>query len=179
MKTIKLSLLAILFITFSSCSKDDDNNSDLNTSMMLGEWNLESFNYEGTSEANFEGFDFSTSYSGVSENEDFTLTFNENNTFESNGKYDVRLTVEGITQLVPLETTTSTGDWSVNGNILTTSSLFTQVNGSPTQSESISEMRITEITENRMVLSFDQESKVNQSGLDYTVTLIGEYILIK
>ncbi len=179
MKTIKLSLLAILFIAFSSCSKDDDNNSDLNTSMMVGEWNLESFMYEGKSDANFEGIDLSTTYSGVSENEDFKLTFNENNTFTSVGTYDVKLTVEGITQLVSLGNNSSSGDWSVNGNILTTSSLFTQVNGSPAQSEAISEMRITEISENRLALTFDQESTINQSGLEYTVTLNGEYILTK
>lgn len=177
MKTIKLSLLAILFIAFSSCSKDDEPN--VNNPMMLGEWNLSSFNYQGTSDATYEGMNLSTSYTGEAENVDFTLTFNDDNTFKAQGTYDVRLVMEGFTQVVSMDNTASTGDWSVNGNVLNTSTLFTQINGSPSQDSSVSELIIKELTANRMVLAFDQESVINQAGLDYTVSLNGEYVLTK
>lgn len=177
MKTIKLSLLAIIFIAFSSCSKDDE--PDTNTSMMLGEWNLSTFNYQGTSDATYEGMNLSTSYTGEAENVDFTLTFNDDNTFKAQGKYDVRLIVEGITQVVSMDNTASSGDWSVDGNVLNTSTLFTQINGSPSQGESASKLIIKELTANRMVLTFDQESEISQSGLDYTISLNGEYVLTK
>ncbi len=83
MKTIKLSLLAILFLAFSSCSKDDDTSSDLNSSMIVGEWNLSSLNYEGKTELNFEETNYTSTYTGVAENIAFTLTFTADNTFKS------------------------------------------------------------------------------------------------
>ena len=178
MKTIKLSLLAILFIFFSSCSKDDE--PDLNSSMMLGEWNLSSLNYEGKTELNYEGTNYTTTYSGVAENIDFTLTFNADNTFESKGSYDINLILEGFSQILPIEDFTSSGDWSIDGNVLKTTTLLADMSNSEfVPADSVGEIIIQEMTENRVVLIIDQVSIFEVSGFENTATLSGEYVLTR
>jgi len=180
MKTIKLALLTFLFITFSSCSKDSDNNSDLNSSMIVGEWNLSSLNYNGKTELNFNDTNYTTVFSGVAENIAYTLTFNANNTFKTEGGYDVNLTTDGFSQIYPIVGYTSSGDWSIEGNILKTSVGLAQLNeGELTASESVGEVIIQEITENRMVLIVDQVTKFNESGFENIATVSGEYILTR
>lgn len=180
MKTIKLSLLAILFIAFSSCSKDDDSSLDLNSSMIVGEWNLSSLNYAGKTEVIFQETNYSTTYSGVAENIDYTLTFNADNTFSSQGGYDVNLTTEGISQIIAINDFSSSGDWSIDGNILKTSTNFAQMNNSNmVDAESVGEIIIKEMTENRIVLTVDQVSNFNESGFENIATISGEYILTR
>lgn len=180
MKTIKLSLLAILFIAFSSCSKDDDSSSDLNSSMIVGEWNLSALNYSGKTEINFQETNYTTTYSGVAENIEYTLTFNADNTFSSQGGYDVNLTTEGISQIIAINDFTSSGDWSIDGNILKTSTNFAQMSNSDmAETESVGEVIIQEMTENRIVLTIDQVSKFNESGFENIATISGEYILTR
>ena len=180
MKTIKLSLLAIFFIAFSSCSKDDDNSSDLNSSMIVGVWNLSSLNYEGVTEVNFDGTNITSSFTGIGEDIDATLTFNADNTFKNQGSYKVNLTTEGFSQTVPIDDFSTSGDWSINGNILNTSTNLAQIsNGGFTPAETTSEVTIQEMTENRIVLIFEQISKFDASGFENISTISGEYVLTR
>lgn len=178
MKTIKLSLFALMFISLCSCSKDESPN--LNATMIVGEWNLSSFNYDGKTEMNYEDTNYTSNFSGVAENIDLTLTFNSNNTFQSKGSYDVNLTIEGYSQIYPVSGYTSSGNWSVDGNILkTTTNLAQMSEGEVGSGESVGDMIIQEITENRMVLTIDQVTKINESGFENIATISGEYVLTR
>ena len=178
MKTIKLSFLAVLFIALSSCSKDDEPNA--NSSTMLGEWNLNSMFYDGKTELIYDDSNFTTSYNGTAKNIDFTLTFNADNTFNAQGGYDVDLIIEGISQTVSIEDYMANGDWSIDGNKLITSTNFAQMsNGDVMPAESTGDLIIQELTDNRMVLRFEQISNFETSGFENIATISGEYILTR
>ncbi len=177
MKTIKFSLVTLLFISFLSCTEDDSPSTD--TSMVTGTWNIEAFDYSGTSSGNFEGIDMTINYSGVAENIDATLTFNQNNTFNFEGSYDVALTTEGFTQTVHMSNVSSTGSWEKEGDYLITTGAMGQVQGQGVPGPQESEMWISEISENRMELIIDQETMINQNGIDFTVKTNGRYLLTR
>lgn len=178
MKTIKFSLLAILFICLTACSTDDDS-PNVDTSMITGVWNLQEFNYSGETSGNFEGMDINTSFEGIAENIDATLSFNEDNTFNMAGSYDVRLTSEDITEVVPVNNASSSGTWKIEGDYIITSGAVGQVQGQGIAGPQEGRMRISEVSESRMVLIIDQESTTNQGGMDFTIKMDGRYVLTR
>ncbi|MDR5592041.1 lipocalin family protein [Christiangramia sp. SM2212] len=178
MKTIKFSLIAFLFISFVACSTDDDS-PNVDTSMITGVWNIEEFNYTGETSGNFEGMDINASFEGVAENIDATLSFNEDNTFIMAGSYDVRLSSEGITEVVPVNNASSSGTWKIEGDYIITSGAVGQVQGQGVAGPQEGRMRISEVTETRMVLIIDQESTTSQGGMDFTMKMDGIYVLTK
>ena len=54
----------------------------------LGTWNLEAFDFSGSTSGNFEIVDLSSDLSGEARNIDTALSFNEGNTFNFEGSYD-------------------------------------------------------------------------------------------
>lgn len=178
MKTIKFSMFALLCIFFISCSSDDEP-VNVDSSMVTGDWIIESFNYNGESSGTFEGIDLSTTYEGVGENIDAVLSFNDDNTFDFQGNYDVRLTAEGITEVVSMDDATSSGNWSLDGDYIVTSAAIGQVQNQAVQGPSESRMRISEVSENRMVLIIDQEDTMTQGGMEFNIKTGGRYVLIK
>lgn len=180
MKTIKLLLLSGIVISFMSCSDENESPSlSEEEKMLVGAWQIQSFNYSGTSTGNFSGMEVSSSYQGVAHDIDAVLTFRDNRTFGMQGSYNVTLTVEGFDFLVPIEDASSSGDWYVEGEYLYTSNALGQVNNQMVQSPEDGRMRIQESTENRMVLLIDQEEEISQNGVDYLVEVSGQYVLTK
>jgi len=177
MKTIKFSLFVIFLILLSACSSDDSPN--VNTAMVTGEWNMEAFDYSGETSGNFEGMDLNTSYSGVGENIDAILSFNADNTFDFSGSYDVRFTAEGFTEMVPVSNASSSGTWKIEGDYIVTSQTIGQVQGQGVQGPQEGRMRISEVSENRMILIIDQESTTSQNGMEFTISMDGKYVLTK
>ena len=175
MKTIKFSLLAFLCLFIASCSSDDTPNTD--SSMVTGTWNLEAFDYSGETTGNFDGMDISAAYQGLAKNIDATLSFNSDNTFDFQGDYDVELTTGGMTQVVPMEDVSSSGTWRIEGNNLITSGAVGQVQGEGVQGPQESIMRISEVSESRMVLLVDQEDKITEGGMEFTMVSSARYIL--
>ena len=178
MKTIKISLFTFLLILLSSCSSDNEN-SEVDRAMVVGTWNLEAFNYSGSTSGNFEGVDLSSDYSGEARNIDATLSFNEDNTFNFEGNYDVVLETEGMTQTVPMNNVSSTGNWRMEGDYIISSAAIGQVQGQGVQGPEEGRMRVSEVTANRMVLDIDQENNVNQNGMELNMTTIGRYVLTR
>ncbi len=175
MKNIKFSLLALLFIAVTSCSEDDAPSK--NNSMIVGDWKLEEFNYQGETSGTYQGMDLSSSYEGIGKNINATLSFNEDNTFDFQGDYEVDLSYEGMTQNYPMENVSSSGNWSVDGDYIITSSAIGQVQTQAVVGPQEGRMRISELTENRMVLIIDQESTMSQSGMDFMIRMGGKYVL--
>lgn len=178
MKTIKFSVVLLLFISLIACSTDDDS-PNIDSSMVTGEWNIEEFNYTGETSGNFEGMDISSSFEGIAENINATLSFNEDNTFNMAGSYDVRLSAEGITEIVPVNNASSSGTWRIEGDYIITSGAVGQVQGQGVAGPQEGRMRINEVSESRMVLIIDQESNVSQGGMEFTMKMDGKYVLTK
>ncbi|CAL66863.1 lipocalin family protein [Christiangramia forsetii] len=178
MKTIRFSVFALLFVFFTSCSSDDDA-PDVDTSMLTGEWNIEAFNYSGETTGNFEGIDISSNFDGIGENINATLSFNDDKTFNMAGSYDVRLSAEGLTEVVPIDNASSSGTWKIEGDYIITSQTIGQVQGQGVAGPQEGRMRISEVTQNRMVLIIDQESTTTQGGMEFTMKMDGKYVLTK
>ncbi len=129
MRTLKFLFATLLSFFIFSCSGDDNS---IDTANLSGEWELEAFNYEGTSSVSQNGQTYSSSYWGESSDIDAKVNFKDNNTLESEGSYLVTLTTnfEGGTteQILPIENFSGSGTFSVDGNTL---SLQSQVNSNP------------------------------------------------
>lgn len=89
MRTLKFLFATLLSFFIFSCSGDDNS---IDTANLSGEWELEAFNYEGTSSVSQNGQTYSSSYSGESSDIDAKVNFKDNNTWESEGSYLVTLT---------------------------------------------------------------------------------------
>ena len=181
MNKFKLILLGIFIISLSSCSDDGDSVSlSDEEKMLVGAWNFTSFEYTGTSTGFYEGMEISSTYQGIGQDMDAVLTFKDNKTFNFQGSYDVLLSVSGYEEmLIPVENASSSGDWYIKDDYLFTSDAIGQVDNQMIQSPENSRMRIQESTANRLVLIIDQESELNENGVEYLVKLSGQYILTK
>ena len=174
------TLKILHIISFVSCSDDSESITlSEEEKMLVGAWQIQSFNYTGTSTGMFGGMEMTSTYKGVAQNLDAVLSFNDNRTFNFQGSYDVKLTVETMDLMVPVQDASSSGDWYIQDNYLYTSDALGQVNNEMVQGPQDGRMRIQENTENRLVLKIDQESEVNQNGMEFLVKLSGEYILTK
>ena len=178
MKKFKFYMIAIAVILLASCSKDDDQPLNVEDSMILGEWNLEEFDYQGKTSGNVEGNEITTTYEGMARNINATLNFKEDNTFQGSGNYDIVLTLQGTTVTQPVNFDSS-GTWKLEGNSLIAEGLRGDTQEGPVAGASESIMEISEISDRHMVLIIDQEAKVTQDGIDYTVTQSGKYVLAK
>lgn len=121
MKLTKL-FIAILFIgTIFSCSNDEnEENNEGNTDNIVGEWTLESIDYDTTSTVS------GITTTGVGEAYDISggINFTENpNEFTSDAQYSIHLTATTLGQdstydIPNLQALDQTGVWSVDGSEL-------------------------------------------------------------
>ncbi|MCB7480507.1 lipocalin family protein [Christiangramia sediminis] len=179
MKTIKFSLLFLLFISLISCSEDESTPPNGNTSEMSGEWNLETIDYDGTTKMNASGTDFTFNFSGISTESNAVIEFNDNGTYSSQGAYTIALSMEGITYEVPIDMTSGSGNWSIEGDTMKFSEGFVTLSTGQELSSEPGEMIIDELTQNRMVLLFEQEDEINQNGFTNIVNVTGKYVLTR
>lgn len=183
MKIFRNSVLALLFIAFVSCSGDDDDAS-VQTSDLTGEWNLQEMDYSGTSTVNFGGTTASTSYSGELISGGALVTFNDDNTWTSGGSYTIRLTtnMEGMTDVqdVPVSDFSGSGTYSVNGNKITTTQEEYDLEEPFTISPmGIEEATISELTADRLVLTFDYAETTTMNGMEVEITMEGYQVLTR
>lgn len=175
MKTIKLCFLGILCISLISCSKEDEPKNDISGSLE-GTWNLAEFEYEGYSDTKLDGVDYHTTYSGIAENINASLTFHENGTFESEGEYDVILTGEGMTIPYRDLSYTSSGNYQVTGNRIDITNFEGDSNPGAYSVASEKEMIIVELTESRLVLDFTEDVTITEDDDEAFISTTGQYI---
>ena len=179
MKTLKFSLIALLFILSLSCSKDENNDSDLDELGMIGEWNLQNFEYDGTTKMTVGEVSYAIAYSGVTTESDVIIDFKEDGTYSAHGGYTVLLTMEYMEYEVPLEIDSSTGNWSIEGDKMFLSEGFVTLNTGEEMGTQPNEAIIDEVSANRMVLLFSHEETINESGYENLVNISGRYILTR
>lgn len=178
MKTIKIFVVAFLMLTFISCSKENEPSVD--NSEIVGKWKLEEYYYTGSSKGNFEGMDLESTYDITTENPEAYLELLSDNTFKSSGTLDYIMTMEfygeELSQNLRGVNFTGNGNWNIEGTMLTVSNQVGSVNSEYIQQAVINTLKIDELTNNRMVLSFNEETEVTYSGLKYSVKMEGKQI---
>lgn len=179
MKTLKFSLITLLLIFSFSCSKEEDSDSDVDKSGMIGEWNLQNFEYDGTTTMTFGETTYTMEYSGVTTESDVIINFKEDGSYSAHGGYTVLLTMEGMDYEVPLEMGSSTGDWSIEGDKMLLSEGFVTLSTGEEMASKPNEAIIDEISANRIVLLFSHEETINESGYENIVNISGRYILVR
>lgn len=179
MKTLKFSLLLLLFISFLSCSKDEDSDPDVDKSGMLGEWNLQNFEYDGTTKMTYAGTNYTMEYSGVTTKSDVIINFKDDGSYTAHGGYTVLFTMEGMDYEVPVEMEASTGNWSIEGDKMMLSEGLVTLSTGEAMASKPGEAIIDEISAKRMVLLFTHEEVLNESGIENMVNISGKYILTR
>lgn len=181
MKTIKFSLITVVCLLFVSCSEDDQ--PSVSNSQLVGKWKLEEYYYSGDSKANYQGMDMESSYEVNTENSNAYLEFLEDNTFKATGTIDYIMSMDymGVTMDETVEGVAfnNSGNWSINGDILNVSNQMATVNSQYMQQAAVNNLTIEELTDSRMVLSFDIAQEMSQAGLDYNVTMTGKQVYSK
>ncbi len=80
MRALKIMLFLTALVSFVSCSKEE-NDPELETEMLLGEWHLEEFNYSGTNVYSAGNETASVSYTGEAVEIDFETVFLKDGTY--------------------------------------------------------------------------------------------------
>ena len=166
------SLLLIGFLLSSiSCSKDDDNSDNKENTSLAGEWQMEEFQYNGTTTVKQGDMMDESSYIGTAKDIDVTMTFNESEkTWESSGNYVLELVtkVNGETQTStePYSNISGSGTFTVDGPTLKLG-YDNQAGGFE-----IDEATISILTENELLLEFEYSETSMVSG--YEVSLVVE-----
>lgn len=187
-KIFRSFLILCVAISFTTCSSDDDSsnddipndNSNDPTADLVGTWDLVALDYTGTSSTGIEGI--SIDFSGVAQNIDYTLEFSENpNEFVAGGSYDIELTTSlfGIeeTQTVTVNDASSTGNYSINDDMLTTDGDAISIdNGLPMDINIPNDLTIIELTDTTLMLNQESNQIVIQDGVTAEVSLNSQQI---
>lgn len=171
---LKFLFLAILTVTLTACSGDDDAAADTSASL-IGAWIGQDVDYSGTTTTTVEGVSIDADFVGETFDVDFTLTFSEDpNEVVSEGSYGITLTTtiagETTTQDIPNNAFASTGTWSRSGDTITISA-----------DGQTSELEITELTDStlRVVQSIVQDLSDPDLGISIINTTTVEAVFTR
>lgn len=177
MKQFK-SIIALFILSFTviSCSSDDDSSNDVDTSLIVGEWAINTLVSESVVEASVLGQTVTTEGETIGSDFDYTITFNEDGTLIANGSYTATSTSSVDGQDFPTQTTTvsdinTSGTWSIDGDELTFTGFTTgQVDNDFISGENLENVSII-TTLNDTTLSFESDlsdavPEFDDSGLE-------------
>ncbi|MCY2686022.1 lipocalin family protein [Salinimicrobium sp. TH3] len=170
MRALKIMLFLAALVSFVSCSKEE-NDPELETEMLLGEWHLEEFNYSGTNVYSAGNETASVSYTGEAVEIDFETVFLKDGTYITVGTYTIILTSTAEGETTVEEFTYSdintTGTYNIDGNKITTTH-EQEYPGQETIAE-ISEGVIKELTPNRLILTYEYSGTTEVWGMEVEV----------
>lgn len=172
MKNLRLiALLAVIGICLS-CS-NDDNDTDVNSSMVLGEWQLEEISYSGTSSVNGDGFTSLVSYSAEAIDINAQVIFNNATNYTTKGNYVIRMTttVDGATEVenYPYININGSGTYRIEGNKIFTEPTLPRASEQEYLMGS-GEGTIIELAENRMVFFMAEQVNSTIENMELEVT---------
>lgn len=173
MRALKMLLLTTAMVIVCSCSKEE-NEHEIDHSMLLGEWNLTEFSYSGTSSLTDGGETSSLSYSAEAVDMDARVKFVDETNYTTAGRYTITLTTtmdgEIIVQQYPFSDITGSGTYKIEGN-----RMISQPQSSAYQDEmqlmNSSEVIIRELTSSRMVLVMEMHTVAEEEGMQAEITL--------
>ncbi|PHI20109.1 hypothetical protein CEQ90_09140 [Lewinellaceae bacterium SD302] len=177
-----LLMLAFTFV-ISGCGDDDDNSS----ADLVGTWEMVDLNYTGESSTTNAGLTAETDFTGTGINMDFTIVFNEDGTYITDGDYEIELTsittFQGTSstdvQVIPINDIMGNGEYSVSGNILTTMGGFISFDATGMTMTSPNEEAMSEFSLVGDLLTFSAETatSTNQSGVIATSSTSSVFVL--
>jgi len=188
MKLYKLLFASALFL-FISCNSDEDGTpGEVNTSELVGTWNLTSLTSNGEVTTTVQGISATVDFENTSSNEMFSCVFTENpNQVNCSGSYTSTATVSVAgqnisTEEVDVPNTTSTTTWEIeNETDLIFGESFYEIEESidvdVAENLVFSEESTTITTLTETTLVFESiakgtfESQGNQSEFDITVVI--------
>lgn len=145
MRKLSLHLFNLTLVALFSCV--DKGEEEINSNIIVGEWNLTAVDYEGTTTSQFGDIEFT----GTGTDLNMTVTFSTDpNEVLSEGDFtlEMEMTFAGQTETVsqPNQGFVGSGTWSVDGNVL---SITTQG-----------------ITQEAEIVELTTESLIVSAGLD-------------
>lgn len=184
MKILKpLMFLAALTLSLS-CSKDDDTPTPPVEQPLgiEGEWELEEYDYSGSTTVSHEEFTYTSSYTGMAKNINVKLIVEtEPNSWRTEGGYTLELTStsDGETDVREIVV----NNLSNAGSFLLEDDQFSPDNqntGFPEPGEinpmDITTFTIEELTATRLVLSFSETHETTENGMRGETTLEGTQV---
>lgn len=175
MKTFKYFLATLAFVSLFACSNDDDN-PGVEAAAVVGEWNLDEYNYTSSTTVTQGENSYSTVGVGEAINLDAQMILNNDNTYQTEGSYTIKLftTYNGETsQSNSNYYLDGTGTYRIEGNKII---LGDQQQTGMDESISFSEATIVELTANRMVWSLDDTVTTEMEGMSVSISV--EAILV-
>lgn len=158
------ALLLGLMVIFTSCS-DDDSDGDsgqLDTSLIVGTWNLEDTDIDGTTSTTIQNqpVQFTANTELISAN--FTLTFSSNGDYDAQGQSSYRVTTALFPeQIIDSDIASASGTYTINDReIIFTGDSFIGVFGDQVPNLDGLELSINTLTDTRLVL--DVQGTVQQ-----------------
>jgi len=193
MKKIILLFLCTIFI-FSSCKKDEPTPSSLNElealtqrnqENIIGVWNMTSMIYEGTTLQSNQGTEFTSTFTGIAKDIDYTMEFTDDpKMFITSGGYDLELTtivddfeisgniIEGNTSVtvVPIENYETSDTYSIDGNSIEG---VTFGNEETQTFNTNSSYDIAELTNSTFKVTWELKQAINQNGAEVEIEMSG------
>lgn len=182
MKIFKLLLLLAAFTFLASCSKDDDTPPAPpveEPTGIAGEWQLEEYDYSGSSTVSHQDFTYTSGYEAVAKNINVKLIIEtEPNTWQTEGNYTLELTTtaDGETQVREIVVSNLGNAGSF---ILDEDQFFpdNQNESFPEPGEinpmDMSTFTIEELTASRLVLSFSERHASTENGMQAETVIEG------
>lgn len=163
----RLILLIFSSLLFFSCVTEEP--QPTTESRLVGEWEVTSLEYSGTTVTEYEGFSYSIDYTGLGSNIVASYTFSENpNNFSGSGTYDTILTItsegESYEQTFEGLGFAYSGSWSVDRDKVTL-----------TSNNESSSATIVSLTDTELELKMNEEQTQTIEGT--TVTIEVEMLL--
>ncbi len=172
-KTSKMMVGCLMFLLTISCSKDDapatnnSNTSDTSASI-IGNWEMVSFNYNGTNTTSYTGGSLVSSYEGVGKNINATMSVTEGpNKVKATGSYTVHLKTTTSGTVIEQDVPTSFNNeatWTKDGTKLTINT---------------TESTITELTATTLKYKADQNEVTDLGGGMTSTVKITSYFTFK
>lgn len=155
MRQSQIFLLLLTFLSIVSCSSSDEGNSDEDFNF-VGTWQLQSAETDFSGIVEFGGQQIPLVCEGEAFDFDFELSFSETpNTYTSDGVVSVLLNcaLVGEQTLEDLEFFPN-GSWTYEDGVLTMTGTMESV-----------QVDVVVLSNNRIILDFDQEYEINQPPL--------------
>lgn len=180
-----IKTLSIFCITISliSCNTDDDSGSET-TGDLVGDYEMVSFSYEGTTTTTLEGQSAEADFSGIGQNIDYTIEFTENpNEFATAGSYDIELstTVAGqtTTMVQPINDASSNGTYTRTGNTLTLEGTLLSTGNTIGGNATAGEATISELTDTTLILVQETSQEQTINGATISISLTAESVFTR